>query len=208
MPFMANRILGLWGLRSVRHWTSKIGKSHQKHFCWLKPDLSSKTSPLSPSKTICSVNPLTSWSISSPAHVTRALTRSFAAMASPTWSKSSPCQSITGAIHAAASKATLGACFLDVLINRETDLTDLSLISSRTFEKHSPQSSMLMCCNGELSMRRPNSQCCGAKTFDSTTHQCCRDTVISKAVGCNMQYSKFLFSILSNLNAGEEYWTH
>jgi len=69
-------------------------------------------------------------------------------------------------------------------------------------------SSMLMCCNGELSMRRPNSQCCGSKTFDSTTHQCCRDTVISKAVGCNMQYSKFLFSILSNLNAGEEYWTH
>jgi len=69
-------------------------------------------------------------------------------------------------------------------------------------------SSMLICCSGELSLRRPNTACCGTKTFDSDTHQCCKDTVISQAVGCNMQYSKFLFSILSNLNSGEEYWSH
>lgn len=69
-------------------------------------------------------------------------------------------------------------------------------------------SSMLICCSGELSLRRPGTECCGAKTFDSDSHQCCRDTIISKAVGCSMQYSKFLFSILSNLNSGEEYWVH
>jgi hypothetical protein len=66
-------------------------------------------------------------------------------------------------------------------------------------------SSMLICCDGELSLRRPNTQCCGSKTFDSETHQCCRDTIISKAVGCNMQYSKFLFSILSSLNEGDQF---
>ena len=67
------------------------------------------------------------------------------------------------------------------------------------------QSSMLICCDGELSLRRPNTQCCGAKTFDSETHQCCRDTIISKAVGCNNEYSKFLFSILTSLNEGDQF---
>lgn len=66
-------------------------------------------------------------------------------------------------------------------------------------------SSMLICCDGELSLRRPNTQCCGSKTFDSETHQCCRDTIISKAVGCNNEYSKFLFSILTSLNEGDQF---
>jgi len=70
-------------------------------------------------------------------------------------------------------------------------------------------SSMLICCSGQVSLRRQNTECCGTTTFDSETHQCCRDTVISKAVGCNMQYSKFLFSILSNLNTGDsDAWKH
>ena len=64
---------------------------------------------------------------------------------------------------------------------------------------------MLICCDGELSLRRPNTQCCGSKTFDSETHQCCRDTIISKAVGCNNEYSKFLFSILTSLNEGDQF---
>lgn len=64
---------------------------------------------------------------------------------------------------------------------------------------------MLICCDGELSLRRPNTQCCGPKTFDSETHQCCRDTIISKAVGCNNEYSKFLFSILTSLNEGDQF---
>jgi hypothetical protein len=67
------------------------------------------------------------------------------------------------------------------------------------------KSSMLICCDGELSLRRPNTQCCGSKTFDSETHQCCRDTIISKAVGCNNEYSKFLFSILTSLNEGDQF---
>jgi len=68
---------------------------------------------------------------------------------------------------------------------------------------------MLICCSGQVSLRRQNTECCGTTTFDSETHQCCRDTVISKAVGCNMQYSKFLFSILSNLNTGDsDAWKH
>lgn len=36
---------------------------------------------------------------------------------------------------------------------------------------------MLICCSGQVSLRRQNTECCGTTTFDSETHQCCRDTV-------------------------------
>jgi hypothetical protein len=69
-------------------------------------------------------------------------------------------------------------------------------------------SSMLICCGGELNLRRPKTDCCAKKSYNTDSHQCCKDTIIGKSVGCKMQYSRFLFSILSNLNAGDEYWAH